>query len=526
MIHVRRFPLPLLLLLFALLSHEAPAREFVSHGPGGAASTGHERATQAALDLLDKGGNAVDAAVAAAFMLAVVEPSNSGLGGDGFAILRLPAKGLEAWDASSPLPPGAATGSSDIGLPTEPAFLLHLHDRHGSRSRAEVLAPAIRVAAEGFPVSAYLARRIEERLPRLRDPLARRVFAPTGRPPAPGERLVQPALARTLRLLASRGLPGLSQGLAGGILAGDLRARGSFYPISDITNFRPRFVRPAVLRIGRYTLAGPPPPSSAVVVMAGLKAVFDLERRQGGRASPEQRIRIIERLFFLMSSLLPASIGSPARFLIEAERSLAAIGTRPEPPAPDSAEMPGETTHLVTWDRTGMIVSMTLTLGTHFGTGDFCPLGFFYNNETANRKNPAFRYPPTYPADAGPVSTKSPLLVFDRHRPVCAIGGAGAGRIVSNLFLILDALLHGDRSLPDAVHAPRIHIQRSGGLQVEQPPVPSALPGSRRISLLPAGADLFGLVSAVGVASQGLVAVGDTRRDGAAGTLPEPSPRR
>ncbi|HEY9069013.1 MAG TPA: gamma-glutamyltransferase, partial [Candidatus Ozemobacteraceae bacterium] len=134
-------PILLILVLFVILPHAATAREFVSAGGTDAVSTGHERATEAALVMFKRGGNAVDAAVAAAFLLAVVEPSNSGLGGDGFAILRLPGRGFEAWDASIRLPPCAATGPSSIGMPTEPAFLLELHGRHGTLPRAEVLAP-------------------------------------------------------------------------------------------------------------------------------------------------------------------------------------------------------------------------------------------------------------------------------------------------------------------------------------------------------------------------------------------------
>ena len=115
-------------LLFAVLtlSASADARDLVSTGRFGAVSTGHEWATEAALKMLERGGNAVDAAVAAGFMLAVVEPSNSGLGGEGFALLRIPGAGYESWDASIRCPADPFAGTSDIGMPTEPSMLLLL----------------------------------------------------------------------------------------------------------------------------------------------------------------------------------------------------------------------------------------------------------------------------------------------------------------------------------------------------------------------------------------------------------------
>ncbi|HNW36361.1 MAG TPA: gamma-glutamyltransferase, partial [Candidatus Ozemobacteraceae bacterium] len=324
--------------------------------------------------------------------------------------------------------------------------------------------------------------------------------------------------------LSEAGTSPFASGPLAAQLTDDLKRRGSRYTLNDIISFNVRISSPIAVSIGSFTLIGPPPPCSSVAVMAALRAVFDHERRLGQRLSLDNRLIILDRLFSRITSSLAQSIRVPRRFLSDAAGPLSRpFGTTEEMPFTEQAdEPPGETTHLVTWDRNGMIVSMTLTLGTHFGTGDYSPLGFFYNNELANIRHRYFTYPKDYPQDAGPVSTKSPFIILNGSRPILAIGGAGAGRIVSNLFLIIDSVLHHEKSLPEAVQAPRFHVQGKRVLLVEwspqKPPLSSRGPWHRP-GTKPAGADYFGLVSAVGAASGTLTAVGDYRRDGAAGAL-------
>lgn len=515
---------PALLLFFFLAACDLlAAREFLATGHHGAVSTGHELASRAALEMLARGGNAVDAAVAAGFMLSVVDPSNSGIGGDGFAVLKLPGGKYESWDASSRKPAAGLNGISTIGMPAEPALLLGMLRRYGSKSPAEVLAPAISASHDGFPVSAYLERRIEEKLRLFRDPQAQKTFAPEGRPLRAGEILRQPALAVTLERLASHGASDLYSGALSRLLLSDLSSRGSLYTIHDISSFEPRVSQPVSITVGSYTLIGPPPPCSSIAVMSGVRTIFEAERQSGSRLAPGDRLLLLERLLSRMTGSLADSVGSPGRFLRAPSRTPLPRPVEDDVPSSTTAnEAPGETTHLVVWDSHGMIVSMTLTLGTHFGTGEYSPLGFFYNNELANFGKSYFTYPAGYPRNAGPISTKSPLIVLRGSKPVLAIGGAGAGRIVSNLVLILDALLHGEKNLQEAVMSPRYHISDRRRLLVEWSPAPlepsiaSAFPS---YAIKPAGSDFFGLVSAVGVASSGFIAVGDYRRDGSAGAI-------
>lgn len=516
------------LVLFSASAEVVSARDFLSVGRHGAVSTGHELATRAALEMLARGGNAVDAAVAAGFMLAVVEPSNSGIGGDGFAVLKRADGKYEAWDASIRRP-AAGLGRSAIGIPTEPALLLRLLEKHGTMPAADVLAPAISAARDGFPVSSYLERRIDEKIQYFHDAEAIATFAPSGRPLRAGETLKQPLLAETLVRLAANNPAELYSGALSSILIADLSSRKSSYTAHDISSYEPRISRPIAVSVGSYTLIGPPPPCASIAVMTGIREIFEQERASGTRISLDKRLLLLEHLLRTMTNSLANSIRSPRRFLQDA-------GGVPAPVAPEAgtsqaasaAETSGETTHLVTWDASGMIVSMTLTLGTHFGTCDYSPLGFFYNSELANFGSSYFRYPRAYPNDAGPISTKSPLIILHGSKPIIAIGGAGAGRIISNLVLIIDALLHGEKTLYEAVMAPRFHISNHRLLQIEWSPENQALSSSSSFvppTVKPAGSDFFGLVSAVGIASSGFIAVGDYRRDGSAGairTAPQP----
>lgn len=520
---MKRRSLALILCFFLASCDLLSAREYLAAGHDGAVSTGHELATRAAVDILARGGNAVDAAVAAGFMLAVVDPSNSGIGGDGFAVLKLPGGKFESWDASSRRPAAGVNGTSTIGIPSEPALLLGMLGKYGTRSASEVMAPAISASRDGFPVSAYLERRIEEKIRHFRGTEVLKTFAPEGRPLRAGEIIRQPTLAVTLGRLAAHGASDLYSGALSRTLSQDLAARGSSYSTEDINSCAPRIAQPVSVSVGEFTLVGPPPPCSAIAVMSGIRSIFEAERRTGSRLSLGQRLILLERLLSRMTGSLADSVGSPGRFLRDGDNRPPSRPAEEDSPSPTNlSEAPGETTHLVVWDRHGMIVSMTLTLGTHFGTGDYCPLGFFYNNELANFGTSYFTYPGSYPKDAGPISTKSPLIVLHGSRPVLAIGGAGAGRIVSNLVLIVDAVLHGEKTLHEAVMSPRYHISNRRSLLVEWspvPPEPSVASAFPSCLIRPPGSDFFGLVSAIGVASTGLVAVGDYRRDGSAGAI-------
>ena len=224
------------LLLFALVlppaawaADTAPAR--AAHPDGAAIASGHALATQAGMEILGKGGNAFDAAVAVSSTLAVVEPISSGLGGGGFFLLHDAKTGKDVMLDARETSPESATpeqfldkngnldrdrsvnGPWSAGIPGLPAALVHVAERHGRLPLAQSLAPAIRIAKEGFPVYARLARGYTERREVMeRYPGTREVFLRNGKPPKEGDLFRQPELAATLERLATGGFDGFYRG--------------------------------------------------------------------------------------------------------------------------------------------------------------------------------------------------------------------------------------------------------------------------------------------------------------------------
>ncbi|HEX7991048.1 MAG TPA: gamma-glutamyltransferase, partial [Stenotrophomonas sp.] len=227
------------LLLFALVlspaawaADTAPAR--AAHPDGAAIASGHSLATQAGMEILGKGGNAFDAAVAVSSTLAVVEPISSGLGGGGFFLLHDAKTGKDLMLDARETSPESATpeqfldkngnldrdrsvnGPWSAGIPGLPAALVKLAREHGKLPLGESLAPAIRVATDGFPVYARMARGYASRREVMdRYPGTREVYLRNGKPIAEGDIFKQPELAHTLQLLAANGFDGFYRGETG-----------------------------------------------------------------------------------------------------------------------------------------------------------------------------------------------------------------------------------------------------------------------------------------------------------------------
>ncbi|HOT28100.1 MAG TPA: gamma-glutamyltransferase [Candidatus Ozemobacteraceae bacterium] len=509
----------LALILAPAASFSGPERVLVASGSFGAVATANPLATRAALKILERGGNAVDAAVAAGFVLGVVDPSASGLGGDGFALIRLPDGTIDSWDGSAcPTAPTrrlsagtagrrrAELASSAIGLPTLPGLLLTIRENYGTERLPPLLAPAIHLAREGFPCSANLEKVIAHNLQRLRDSSAVELFYRGERPIRAGEILKQKALGDTLCELAREGKAWFYVGAGSRKILEDMRLRGSRYFAEDLAGYQPRKSPPLSLVIGPWRLAGTPLPSSSVAVMAltesWTRAGLDpLEHSRLDDALP-----VLQSILRLTRQRLSSCASRPDLFLalnrIGANRLASPI------PAPLVQEEPQSATHLVVWDRNGMIVSMTMSLRTPFGTGEYSPLGFFYNSDS--------------PADAAPISPHSPILVLRDDLPVLALGGSGGNGIVSILAAILASFFH-HQNLPRAVNAPRFSATEQGSVVLEWSPRLGGLERIREnrksVTVEIPGSDWFGLVS--GIASQGrsLLAVGDYHRDGSAGAV-------
>jgi gamma-glutamyltranspeptidase/glutathione hydrolase len=242
----------------------------------GMVSAAHPQASEAGVEMLRRGGNAVDAAVATAFTLGVGEPQMSGLGGGGGMLIWLQREGraeyvdfysaqhVASWRGVAPLDSGVAS-LRVVGIPGAAAGLLEAHERYGKLSRAEVLAPAIRLAEEGFPVNQILADMIagaREKLSRF--PESKRLFFPNDEPLGPGDILRNPELAEALRRVAAGGPSGFYQGETARELVQVLNRGSHPASLADLAAYRPQWKRPLCTEYRGYVVLSAPPPQTGL----------------------------------------------------------------------------------------------------------------------------------------------------------------------------------------------------------------------------------------------------------------------
>jgi len=496
---------------------------------GGIVAAQEGRAAEAGARQLRAGGNAVDGAVATAFALAVTYPQAGNLGGGGFLVLWLPgaspAQRRGCLPATAPSPerrlgngtavavnfreeaPAAATaglflkadGSVDrqratrsplsAGVPGSVAGLVLAQRCYGRLPLATVLAPAIALAEEGFPVSPSLSAALTTAAPQLQsDPTARALFyrvGPDGRPraPRPGELLRQPQLARTLRRIAEQGEAGFYGGPVAEALARLMAERGGLITAADLRSYRARLVAPLERRFRSHPLLTMPPPGGGLTLLQLLALLEPFPMETTGLNSARTLHQMVEAMNLAYrdrNTLLgdPAQIAIPSQQLLS-EADLAALrrqidGERhrppkdlpPRPPWPEGTN----TTHFSVADRQGGLVALTVTLNLPFGNGIAVPeAGFLLNNEMDD-----FTASPGQPNAFGlvqgaanaiapgrrPLSSMAPTLVFRPDgSPWIATGSPGGSRITTTIAqVLLNRLVHG-RNLATAVAAPRVHSQ-------------------------------------------------------------------
>ncbi len=485
-------------------------------GTNGLVVTAHPLATEAALNVLREGGNAVDAAVTATFTLAVVEPWSSGIGGGGFMLLHRPIDGESlALDFREQAPIAAhrdmyvrsgeyrrdlsRAGWLSVATPGAVAGLLQAVEKWGSLSRARLLEPAIRAAEEGFPVTEQYRRASEQATELLRaDPEASRIFlvpseSPDAAPVAPpiGHILRQPDLARTLSRIAKAGTSGFYEGPVAEAIAGASAAGGGVLGIDDLSAYRPTEREALVFSFHDLIIHSMPPPSSGGIALAqilGIVERFDLSRE--GYDDPRRLHLLAEamrRAFADRNEHIadPAFVTNPVGRLTSSPylqglyRTIDPLRASPSeeivPWSGSRKSMEGDqTTHVSVVDAAGNAVSLTHTINYTFGAGVVAPgTGVLMNNEMDD-----FSAAPGRPNIYGlvqseanaiaprkiPLSSMSPTIVFRRdeegqQRVHMVLGSPGGPTIISQMAqMIINAHLF-EMNVGEIVAAPRIHHQ-------------------------------------------------------------------
>jgi gamma-glutamyltranspeptidase/glutathione hydrolase len=477
------------------------------------------RAAAVGASILHQGGNAVDAAVATCFALAVTLPQAGNLGGGGFLVLWLPqADAKRAWAPAVPIGRGQAValnfretaplavrpelflradGSVDrikatrsllsTGVPGTVAGLTLAQARYGRLPLKRVLAPAIELAERGFPVGVELAESLAAAAPLLQaDPSSRRqFFKPGGQPYRPGEILRQGDLARSLRRIASEGAPGFYGGPVARALAALMAQRGGLITTADLAAYRARWQAPLQGRFRGYPVLTMPPPSGGGITLLQLLNVLEpLKLEASGANSAATIHRLVEAMNLAyrdrnrllgdpdhvampLEQLQSSAYAALQRSRLDLNRHRPAAQLEADPTALGGGS---NTTHVSVADRLGGLVAVTTTLNGAYGNGISVPgAGFLLNNElddfslkpgSANGYGLVRGAVNAIAPGRRPLSSMTPTLVFrPSGEPLLATGSPGGSRIITTVLQVLLNRLVFGLNLASSVAAPRIHSQ-------------------------------------------------------------------
>lgn len=467
-----------------------------SFGAEAMVSSNSDLATAAGVEILRAGGNAVDAAVAVGFALAVTYPFAGNIGGGGFMTIRM-ADGRSAAldyrevaplaatrnmyvDSAGKLTDRSINGHLASGVPGAVAGMHAALERFGTMTLAEVMAPAIRLAADGFAVDSSLFRSLRGAQERLCRYAGCATFYPDGAPVAPGATLRQPDLARSLQLIAEQGPGAFYDGPVGQTIVDEMARGGGIITREDLRRYAPKWREPVISDYRGYTLITMPPASSGGITMTESFNILEQFAPLPAFGSAKYLHLLAEafrRAFIDRNAKLadPDFVPVPREELTSKAyaRSLAAeISTRraSKTPAFDAAPEPEHTTHYSVVDAAGNAVATTTTINGGYGSAVWIPGGgFFMNNEMDD-----FAAQPGTPNMFGLVqgeanavqpgkrmlSAMSPTIVLDREGQVLLVVGAAGGPtiITATSQVILNVIEHG-MSLRDAMRAPRMHHQ-------------------------------------------------------------------
>ncbi len=444
----------------------------------GMVASAHTLASQAGVEILKAGGNAVDAAVAAAFAIGVVEPNASGLGGEGLMVVSLagPARSV-AIDYRSSAPAvtrfdGAipATGHAAVAVPGMTAGLATAQQKYGKLPLATVMAPAIRLAEQGFVVSPTLAGVVVDNFEEIaKNEALAALVCPGGLPIEAGATLKNPDLAGSLRAIAAGGSDAFYRGPLAEKIAAEMARHGGFITKDDLAAYKAVEREPVRGQYRGYELVSAPPPVGGMTVVEILQILDHLNLGDAPHFSPAH-IHLLgeamKRGFADFSAHVgdPDFVGVPIATLLSrdyaksraAEIDPARISAKIAPADIKKDESPS-TTSLSVVDGDGNMVALTQTLSDFFGAKVLIPgTGLILNNEM---KNFSARGPNQMAPGKRMRTTIAPTLVLREGRPFVTIGTPGAARIISTMTLLISNLIDYKMGIQEAIEAPRFYAR-------------------------------------------------------------------
>ena len=472
------------------------AREPV-HARHGMVVTQEPLATDVGVSVLKNGGNAVDAAVAIAFALAVTHPSAGNIGGGGFMLVRLADGRTNFLDFRERAPSGASRnmyldskgkvtkdsvrGWRASGVPGTVAGLEVAHKKYGKKAWSELVQPAVALAERGFPVSYALSKSLGEETEDLwHFPESKRIFLSAKY----GEPLVQPELAETLKRIRDVGAADFYSGETAKKLAAEEKSHGGLITLDDLKDYRVAERAPLRGHYKDYDILTAPPPSSGgigILQMLGMLEGTGYEKHGAGSAAAIHYVAEAQRRFYADRSefmgdpdfvkvpvpqLLDPKYIASRRASIDPDRASPIERVRPGPLAPHEST---ETTHFNVIDAEGNVVAVTYTLNNSYGSGVTVPgLGFLMNDEMDD-----FTSKPGEPNLFGliqgeanaiqpgkrPLSSMTPTILLRGGKPFLVLGAPGGSKIINGVLEVILNVVDFHMNVQNAIEAPRFHHQ-------------------------------------------------------------------
>jgi gamma-glutamyltranspeptidase/glutathione hydrolase len=512
-----------------------PQPQRISVSKFGMVSTAHYLGTKIGAEILEKGGNAIDAAVASAFGLGVCEPQASGLGGQTMMLLFLAnEEKVIALDGSSRAPNRALNenfkdkasrrfGYAASTIPSTPAALAYVLERYGTLKWASVLEPSIDLAKNGYPITELQHKLQIREHKNLKKGNAGQIFLRDGeRPFSVGNIFIQPILAKTLDRIAKAGVEDFYKGKIARTIHKDMQTNKGLIHEDDLAHIPfPIEREPVSGRLGRKTVYTMPPPGAGrtLIEMINIIKKFPHEKRNPAtpegallmaevirRAQLDRRDRPFDPNFFPQVQDRRMLSADYAKLVSQQIRTRIRTG--------------GETTHLSVMDKSGNVVALTQSIERVYGSKTVTPsLGFLYNNYMSAFEYEDITHPYYMRPNGVPWASVLPTIILRNKIPWLAIGSPGSERITS---AILQVLLRLDFQSPfDAVAAPRLHCSYNGKVSLEAAYMRDDIPemlSSRgfQISIREPMSFYLGCIQMVLKEGNEFIGVADPRRDGSA----------
>ncbi|WP_163116718.1 gamma-glutamyltransferase [Bacillus subtilis] len=487
----------------------------VDVGKDGMVATAHPLASEIGADVLKKGGNAIDAAVAIQFALNVTEPMMSGIGGGGFMMVYDgKTKDTTIIDSRERAPAGATpdmfldengkaipfservTKGTAVGVPGTLKGLEEALDKWGTRSMKQLITPSIKLAEKGFPIDSVLAEAISDYQEKLSRTAAKDVFLPNGEPLKEGDTLIQKDLAKTFKFIRSNGTDAFYKGKFAKTLSDTVQDFGGSMTEKDLENYDITIDEPIWGDYQGYQIATTPPPSSGgIFLLQMLKILDDFNLSQYDVRSWEKYQLLAETMHLSYADRAsyagdPEFVNVPLKGLLHPDYikerqqliNLDQVNKKPKAGDPwkyqegsanyKQVEQPkdkveGQTTHFTVADRWGNVVSYTTTIEQLFGTGIMVPdYGVILNNELtdfdaipggANEVQPNKR----------PLSSMTPTILFKDDKPVLTVGSPGGATIISSVLQTILYHIEYGMELKAAVEEPRIYTNSMSSYRYE-----------------------------------------------------------